>query len=125
MSSTGPFEGTLLVNPLLGMATSYVLLRPFFECKRPLAEGAGALDVQEFLDSSNWRLEQPRLSSWMQGAKEGYGQELNETLHPHLELEKSMVHVPRVQPGDYVAWHCDSKFHFIPFPTSCLLPKCP
>jgi hypothetical protein len=30
-------------------------------------------------------------------------------LHPHLELERTMVHVPRIKPGDFVAWHCDSK----------------
>jgi hypothetical protein len=33
---------------------------------------------------------------------------LNDALHPHLELEKAMTHIPDVGPGDYVAWHCDS-----------------
>lgn len=27
--------------------------------------------------------------------------------HPHLELDKSMVGIPPVRPGDYVFWHCD------------------
>ncbi|MCJ1394932.1 hypothetical protein MMC18_007813 [Xylographa bjoerkii] len=30
MSSTGPKEGTLMVNPLLQLSTAYLLLRPFF-----------------------------------------------------------------------------------------------
>jgi Protein of unknown function (DUF1479) len=33
---------------------------------------------------------------------------MNEALHPHLELEKSMIHTPGVRPGSYTAWHCDS-----------------
>lgn len=28
-------------------------------------------------------------------------------LHPHLELEKTMIAVPKVKPGDAVFWHCD------------------
>lgn len=31
----------------------------------------------------------------------------NDSLHPHLELKKSMVGIPPVKPGDYVFWHCD------------------
>ena len=38
----------------------------------------------------------------------GCTQELNDALHPHLQLSKTMVHIPDVGPGDYVAWHCDS-----------------
>ena len=49
------------------------------------------------------------MSSALQGATPGHGQEFSEGLHPHLELEKSMVHVAKVEPGDYVVWHCDSK----------------
>lgn len=66
-----------------------------------------ALDT--FLDPKNWRLEK-ETSSRLQGATPGYGQELSAALHPHLELDKTMVHVPKIAPGDYVAWHCDSEF---------------
>ncbi|KAF2454676.1 hypothetical protein BDY21DRAFT_352424 [Lineolata rhizophorae] len=109
MSETGPFEGTLKVNPLLGVATSYYLLRPFFTPKRPASEfgGSGGGQSAAFLDPANWIME-PDPTSWVQGATPGHGQELAASLHPHLDLERSMVHVPRVQPGDYVAWHCDT-----------------
>jgi hypothetical protein len=43
----------------------------------------------------------------------GCAQEFTEGAHPHLELERTMVHVPEVRPGDYVVWHCDCEyFHF-------------
>ncbi|TEB05175.1 DUF1479-domain-containing protein, partial [Coprinellus micaceus] len=28
-------------------------------------------------------------------------------LHPHLQLEKTMISIPKVYPGDAVFWHCD------------------
>ena len=123
MSTTGPNEGSrlnvsfhckrytneiaLLVNPMLSLSTAYYLLRPFFMPRNPSS------DTSNFLDSSNWQLE-PDATSLMQGAHPGHGQELNSLLHPHLELGTSMVHIPRINPGDYVAWHCDSKLLTIP-----------
>ena len=109
MSETGPREGTLLVNPLLSVATAYYLLRPFFSPSKPLPEDSddGASSV-EYLSSDNWTLD-PEPTSALQGANPGHGQELNALSHPHLKLASSMVHVPRVRPGDYVSWHCDGK----------------
>ena len=105
MSATGPGEGTLLVNPLLSRATAYYLLRPFFT-PRLLSRGGDSTNSQ-FLDSDNWQLEaQP--TSTLHGSAMSHCQELNDALHPHLALSKSMVSIPQVQPGDYVAWHCDS-----------------
>jgi len=104
MSRTGPGEGTLLVNPLLATATAYYLLRPFFE---PVRERSGSA----FLQADNWRLEAPRPTAVLQGATPSHCQELNGALHPHLDLANTMVHVPKVNPGDYVAWHCDSMAH--------------
>ena len=107
MSETGPMEGTLLVNPLLSRATAYVLLRPFFSPFKEASELSADEFPRNFLASSNWRLDrQP--NSWLHGASPGMGQELRDFLHPHLELNKTMTHVPTVYPGDYVAWHCDS-----------------
>ena len=103
MSSTRAWEGTLMVNPLLGRATAYMLLRPFFQAKKSTSDLGPA-----FLDASNWKLEDETTSA-LQGAVPSNCQELNGLLHPHLELESTMVHVPEVRPGDYVAWHCDSK----------------
>nr|POE79739.1 uncharacterized protein ybiu [Quercus suber] len=131
MSSTGPFEGTLLVNPLLSKATAYYLLRPFFSPKRsPSVSVTGTTFSEAFLSPDNWQLD-AKQSSWLQGASPGHGQELQNVLHPHLQLPSSMVHVPHVQPGDYVSWHCDSihavdKVHAGTSDSSVLyIPACP
>ncbi|KAG6021860.1 hypothetical protein E4U41_002380 [Claviceps citrina] len=102
MSRSGPHEGTLLVNPLVRMAMAYVLLRPFFS---PVcgSEGPG------FLDAENWRFTgEADMTSDLQGASPAQAQEVTDELHPHLELARTMVHVPEVGPGDFVAWHCDT-----------------
>lgn len=108
MSHTGPKEGTLLVNPLLTLSTAYYLLRPFFAPKKPPTRTTkdGAYSA-EYLDADNWTLASPS-SPDIQGAWPGHGQELNHMWHPHLNLPHTMIHVPRIQPGDYVAWHCDT-----------------
>ncbi|KAL1297666.1 hypothetical protein AAFC00_006219 [Neodothiora populina] len=111
MSQTSAFEGTLLVNPLLQLSTAYMLLRPFFTAKTPppaseAGSKAGSISAHEYLSPDNWTLESPT-SSWLQGANLGRGQELSTLLHPHLDLASTMIHVPTVQPGDYVVWHCD------------------
>lgn len=106
MSRTGPREGTLLVNPLMHMATAYVLLRPFFT---PVSEDRGGPGYR-YLDAGNWAFTGTAgMTSELQGASPGHGQELTDELHPHLELERTMVHVPNIKPGDFVAWHCDSE----------------
>jgi hypothetical protein len=87
LSSTGPGEGTLKVCPLLRHATAYLLLRPFFD----LATNELRLGSSEFPNSVM-----------------GACQEYDAVSHPHLELDSTMVSVPRVEPGDYVAWHCDT-----------------
>ncbi|KAF1966340.1 DUF1479-domain-containing protein [Bimuria novae-zelandiae CBS 107.79] len=135
LSTTGPGEGTLLVNPLLAKATAYYLLRPFFSPVSGVAPGAqtaseAVTNTQAFLNVENWKMdEQP--SSWIQGATPGHGQELSHLLHPHLQLQKCMIHIPTVRPGDYVAWHCDTihavdKTHAGTADSSVLyIPACP
>ena len=124
MSRTGPGEGTLLVNPLFSLATSYFLLRPFFSPVNPDSSRSG------YLDEKNWQLD-PVQKPVLQGGSLGCTQELTDALHPHLELSKTMVHVPQVNPGDYVAWHCDSlhavdKVHNGKGDSSVLyIPACP
>lgn len=135
LSTTGPNEGTLLVNPLLAKATAYYLLRPFFSPRRGVSQGAQTASEtvtasSEFLAADNWTLD-PSPTSWLQGATPGHGQELSPLLHPHLELNRTMVHVPTVHPGDYVAWHCDTihavdKTHAGNSDSSVLyIPACP
>ncbi|KAF2112074.1 hypothetical protein BDV96DRAFT_649436 [Lophiotrema nucula] len=135
LSTTSAFEGTLLVNPLLAKATAYYLLRPFFSPKRGVEPGAQTTtealsNSSDFLASDNWEMDHTQ-SSWVQGATPGHGQELSHLLHPHLNLQQSMVHMPTVRPGDYVAWHCDTihavdKVHAGKSDSSVLyIPACP
>ena len=85
MSSTGPGEGTLKVCPLLRHATSYLILRPFINLE------TGRLNLDATFPNS----------------VPAACQEYDQASHPDLELEITMVSMPRVEPGDYVAWHCD------------------
>jgi hypothetical protein len=130
LSETGPFEGTLLVNPLLSRATAYYLLRPFFSPKKPAQDPTSETYEEAFLSPTNWTLDQTQ-TSWLQGASLGHGQELNAQLHPHLNLPSSMVHMPKVNPGDYVSWHCDTihavdKVHAGKSDSSVMyIPACP
>ena len=87
MSSTGPGEGTLKVCPLLRHASAYQILRPFFDLK------TNQLDLE---------------SAEFPGSVQGAAQEYDVETHPHLELQNTCISIPRVEPGDYVAWHCDT-----------------
>ncbi|PSR80096.1 hypothetical protein BD289DRAFT_374616 [Coniella lustricola] len=117
LSETGPKEGSLQVGPLLKLATAYTLLRPFFKPKSQVqgleaaaAANIGSEERRRFLDKENWVFTGgEEMTSEIQGATPGFGMEFPQwALHPHLELDRTMVHVPRVRPGDYVAWHCDT-----------------
>ena len=135
LSTCGAFEGTLLVNPLLAKATAYYLLRPFFSPKRGVESGAqtapeAVTKSTDFLASDNWEMDSTP-TPWVQGATPGHGQELSHLLHPHLDLQRTMIHMPTVKPGDYVAWHCDTihavdKVHAGKTDSSVLyIPACP
>jgi hypothetical protein len=135
LSTTGPLQGTLLVNPLLAKATAYYLLRPFFSPLRGVDRGTqtaseAVSNSLDFLTPSNWKMDTEQ-TSWLQGATPGHGQELSHLLHPHLDLQNTMIHIPTVQPGDYVAWHCDTihavdKTHAGDSDSSVLyIPACP
>lgn len=111
LSNCGPREGTLLVNPLVQLSTAYFLLRPFFQPRKELsASGSGVVagGGEEFLREENWAFTGGEaMSTELQGATPGHGQELSEALHPHLQLDGTMVHIPRIKPGDFVVWHAD------------------
>jgi hypothetical protein len=87
LSHTSTGEGTLRVVPELKLTTAYQLLRPYFI-------------LDETFDE---------VTPLFPGAKPGF-QQFRPTpkLHPHMLLEKSMVGIPPVKPGDYVFWHCDT-----------------
>ena len=92
MSTTGPGEGTLRVAPMLKVATAYLILRPFFKPRTP---SSGLDDWVVDIESATFP-----------GSYMGRSQQLNERTHPHLQLARSMVSVPRVEPGDQVYCAC-------------------
>ncbi|KAJ7117571.1 hypothetical protein C8R44DRAFT_925086 [Mycena epipterygia] len=97
MSSTGPGEGTLRVLPMLTLATAYWILRPFFRARDPASSSLKWEDWNELdLDGTAFA-----------GSGLGTGMEFNDASHPHLRLDKTMISMPRVEPGDQVYWHCD------------------
>jgi len=101
LSNTGPTEGTLRVYPFLKEMSAYVMLRPLFAPKVPKEE---TRSKEEYLSANNWELDVE--TSRFPGAPRAKGQELNDITHPHLDLNRTMISVPRVQPGDQVFWHC-------------------
>ncbi len=97
MSVTGPGNGTLRVLPLLKLATAYLILRPFF---RPRTSSSGLDDWVVDLESTAFP-----------GSQMGKTQELSDTNHPHLQLSRTMVSVPRVEPGDQIYCECHAYAH--------------
>jgi len=97
LSSTGPNEGTLRVLPMLKLSTAYILLRPFFRPVNPSSDSLKFEDWTVDLDSPTFP-----------GSSIGKTQELNSKTHPHLRLDKTVVSIPKVEPGDQVYWHCDT-----------------
>ncbi|PUU75327.1 hypothetical protein B9Z19DRAFT_1102996 [Tuber borchii] len=63
-------------------------------------DGAGSCGV--------WRSCQGWLSMSTTPPGEGTLLEFNNSTHPHLRLDDVMTHVPRISPGDYVFWNCDT-----------------
>ncbi|KAH8982918.1 DUF1479-domain-containing protein [Lactarius hatsudake] len=93
MSTTGPGQGTLRVAPILKLATAYLMLRPFFKPRTPSS------------GPDDWVVDVESVA--FPGSQMGKTQELNETTHPHLQLARTVVSVPHVEPGDQIYWHCD------------------
>lgn len=85
LSHTGTGEGTLRVLPNLKLSMAYIMLRPLFQ-------------DNEFDDS------QPTFPGSEPGQTQFFP--TNEW-HPHLNIDKAIIGIPPVKPGDYVFWHCD------------------
>ncbi|KAL6305120.1 hypothetical protein BKA93DRAFT_817078 [Sparassis latifolia] len=97
LSHTGPGEGTLRVLPMLSLATAYIMLRPFFRLRSSATASS--------LKTADWELDLDGTA--FPGSSPGKTQELNAETHPHLRLDRTMVSMPRIAPGDQVYWHCD------------------
>ncbi|KAI1364379.1 DUF1479-domain-containing protein [Xylaria arbuscula] len=113
-------SGALTVCPMVQLSTAYLLLRPFFtpRHKNPAAKmmdyemagmgmsGDRRKSEMDFLHPNNWNLNVSQ-TSVLHGAVPGYVQQLSNALHPHLQMHRTMVSVPDLEPGDYVIWHPD------------------
>lgn len=85
LSHTNTGEGTLCLLPSLKLSIAYIMLRPLFhtgEFNQTLPTFPGATpEHTQFFPTAEY--------------------------HPHLALDRAMVGIPPVRPGDYVFWHCD------------------
>ncbi|KAK3382950.1 hypothetical protein B0T24DRAFT_515514 [Lasiosphaeria ovina] len=84
-------NASFLVCPMPRLATAYFLLRPLFS----LLPSTGT-----------WTLDRPQ-NSILHGAVPSCPQAINSSMHPHLQLDRSLVALPPLDPGDYVIWHPD------------------
>lgn len=96
LTKAGAAEGSLLLYPELKYVIAYVLLRPFFSPPENKAH---------ILDPRQWKLDLE--DAWFPGVWRHTSQELSPEPFPHLDLEKCMVNIPIMFPGDTVWWHCD------------------
>lgn len=111
-SSAPPRSPPMAICALpLRLVTAYWLLRPFFSPRKPwVGKGQRAAD---FLDPSNWDLTASQ-SPILHGAQPCHSQEINALLHPHLLLDRTLVPVPPLRPGDYVLFHPDVAYAMNP-----------
>ncbi|KAK3501225.1 hypothetical protein B0T13DRAFT_511240 [Neurospora crassa] len=117
---------SLQVCPMPQLATAYFLLRPFFspspsaspvssssnlahseqDQQVPFSTSSTTFAGEEEQEDPPWLFNHPH-NSVLHGALPSYAQDINPTLHPHLQLDRSLVTIPRLEPGDYVLWHPD------------------
>ncbi|KAJ4475677.1 DUF1479-domain-containing protein [Lentinula aciculospora] len=102
MSETAPTQGTLKVFPNVLLSNAYIILRPFF---RALV----SVSSPEILESKNWEYDISCADFPGIYLKDGGfgGPWPTPEFHPHMMLDKTMISVPKVMPGDVVFWHCD------------------
>jgi hypothetical protein len=107
------------VFPDVLLSNAYTILRPFFRLVPGASDPNDANSWELDLDSSSFpgmRLEENiagfilKLSPGIMPREGGYmGPRPTPAMHPNLALEKTMVSVPHVRPGDMVFWHCVSR----------------
>ncbi|KAF4452060.1 hypothetical protein F53441_4991 [Fusarium austroafricanum] len=96
LTPTAPREGTIMVYPNVKTVIAYLLLRPFFSPPE---------NADDIMDAEKWTFDDS--TGFFPGTMKPESQRLSRTSHPHLRLEECLVHMPEVQPGDTVWWHCD------------------
>ncbi|KAL4801802.1 hypothetical protein BDV18DRAFT_164612 [Aspergillus unguis] len=85
LSHTGTGEGSLRLLPSLKASVAYIMLRPLFH-------------TGEFNDTL------PTFPGATPGSTQFFPTPEH---HPHLRLDRAVISIPPVRPGDYVFWHCD------------------
>ncbi|KAJ8074513.1 hypothetical protein PM082_015414 [Marasmius tenuissimus] len=101
-SETGPKRGTLRVFPDVLLSNAYLILRPFFR-------STVGPDAEDYLKPENWKFDisYPEFPGLI-AIDGGYaGPKPTPEQHPHMLLDKMIVSIPEVSPGDAVFWHCD------------------
>ena len=89
-----PREGGLMLVPDIKTVTAYMILRPFF--KKP--DG-------DWTKAEHWEIDDE--TGWFPGTYRWDSQLLSPASHPHLHLEKTLMSVPAMEPGDTIWWHAD------------------
>ncbi|KAL2184369.1 DUF1479-domain-containing protein [Thermothelomyces heterothallicus CBS 203.75] len=109
---SGP--GSVQVCPLPRLATAYYLLRPFFSPPpSSISTPTTTPDPSTETGDARWAFNHPQ-NSILHGALPSYAQQITPSLHPHLQLDRSLISVPDLQPGDYLVWHPDLIHRIIP-----------
>ncbi|KAJ8095974.1 hypothetical protein PM082_015195 [Marasmius tenuissimus] len=101
-SKTGPKRGTLRVYPDVLLSNAYLILRPFFR-------STVGPDAKDYLESENWKFDisYPKFPG-LQAKESGFSSpKPTPEEHSHMLLDKMIVSIPEVSPGDAVFWHCD------------------
>ena len=88
---------------MLALATAYIILRPFFSLRPELSSRANNATYIP-LDADAWvlNLDDPAFP----GCVPGKTQAIRPGTHPHLRIDRTIVSIPRVEPGDQVYCEC-------------------
>lgn len=97
LTSCGPGEGGLMLLPDIKVMTAYMMLRPFFS--QPEEPG-------EWREADKWTIDNGE-TAWFPGTRRWDSQLLSLESHPHLNMEKTLVSMPEMRPGDTIWWHAD------------------
>ncbi|KAH7418461.1 duf1479 domain-containing protein [Cadophora sp. MPI-SDFR-AT-0126] len=94
LTSCKPGEGGLMLVPDIKTVTAYMLLRPFLK----MPDG-------DWTKPEDWEIDDE--TGWFPGTFRWDSQLLSPASHPHLYLDKTLMSVPEMEPGDTIWWHAD------------------
>ncbi|PVH72108.1 duf1479 domain-containing protein [Cadophora sp. DSE1049] len=94
LTPSRPGGGGLMLVPDIKTVTAYMMLRPFFK----MPDG-------DWTKPEEWEIDEE--TEWFPGTFRWDSQLLSPASHPHLCLEKTLMSVPAMEPGDTIWWHAD------------------